>query len=90
MLVLNDNKSFKIGRFTFLAEELRLTAPDETLALTQRESELLPANLNCLRLSQPAHDPFGHLSAHLLPIINVNGFAHSSVASPAGNDPFAR
>ncbi|MEO8403279.1 MAG: response regulator transcription factor [Chitinophagaceae bacterium] len=41
MLVVNDNKSFKIGRFTFLAEELRLTAPDETLALTQRESELL-------------------------------------------------
>lgn len=41
MLVGSSGKSFKIGRFTFLAEELRLTASDETLTLTQRESELL-------------------------------------------------
>ena len=41
MLVGNSGKSFTIGRFSFLPEELRLVSPEETISLTQRESELL-------------------------------------------------
>lgn len=41
MLVIGNKKQFHIGRFTFVSDELRLTAPNETISLTQRESELL-------------------------------------------------
>jgi len=41
MLVTATQKSFPVGRFTFVSEELRLTTGDETILLTQRETELL-------------------------------------------------
>jgi DNA-binding response OmpR family regulator len=41
LLIHPSNTSFTIGRFTFIPEELKLTHGDETIALTQRESELL-------------------------------------------------
>ncbi len=41
LLVNSSSRSFPIGRFTFMPEELKLTNGDETIALTQRESELL-------------------------------------------------
>lgn len=41
MLVTTARKQFTIGRFTFISEDLRLTADGETISLTQRESELL-------------------------------------------------
>lgn len=41
MLVTGPQKKFTIGRYTFAPEELRLTTPEETITLTQRESELL-------------------------------------------------
>ena len=41
LLIQPSNTSFTIGRFTFIPEELKLTHGDETIALTQRESELL-------------------------------------------------
>ena len=36
-----SSKTFAIGRFTFVPEDLRLSANNETIALTQRETELL-------------------------------------------------
>jgi DNA-binding response OmpR family regulator len=41
MLVMNSQKNFVIGRFTFSAPDLRLSSPDESVTLTQRETELL-------------------------------------------------
>jgi DNA-binding response OmpR family regulator len=41
LLINSSTKSFSIGRFTFMPEELKLINGDETMALTQRESELL-------------------------------------------------
>jgi DNA-binding response OmpR family regulator len=41
MLFTPSSKAFTIGRFNFVPEELRLTANDETITLTQRETELL-------------------------------------------------
>jgi DNA-binding response OmpR family regulator len=41
MLVTESTKSFPIGRFIFVPEELRLKNDKETIVLTQRESELL-------------------------------------------------
>jgi DNA-binding response OmpR family regulator len=41
-LLINESpKSFTIGQFTFIPEELKLINGEETIALTQRESELL-------------------------------------------------
>lgn len=41
MLVSASDKKFTVGRFTFLIEELRLINGEETISLTQRETELL-------------------------------------------------
>jgi DNA-binding response OmpR family regulator len=41
LLINPSTRSFTIGRFTFMPEELKLINGDETNALTQRESELL-------------------------------------------------
>jgi DNA-binding response OmpR family regulator len=41
LLINSSTKSFSIGRFTFMPEELKLINGDETISLTQRESELL-------------------------------------------------
>jgi DNA-binding response OmpR family regulator len=41
MLVTSSEKKFTVGRFTFMIEELRLTNGEETILLTQRETELL-------------------------------------------------
>jgi DNA-binding response OmpR family regulator len=41
LLINSTTKSFSIGRFIFMPEELKLINGDETIALTQRESELL-------------------------------------------------
>ena len=41
LLIHPSTKSFTIGRFIFMPEELKLTSGDEIIALTQRESELL-------------------------------------------------
>jgi DNA-binding response OmpR family regulator len=41
-LLINESpKSFSIGRFTFMPEELKLINGEETISLTQRETELL-------------------------------------------------
>ncbi len=42
-LLINNGaqRFYKIGRFTFIPEELKLSADNETIALTQREAELL-------------------------------------------------
>ncbi|MBL7745129.1 MAG: response regulator transcription factor [Chitinophagaceae bacterium] len=42
-LLINSEaqRSYKIGRFTFIPEDLRLSAENETITLTQREAELL-------------------------------------------------
>lgn len=41
MHVSSAENNFTVGRFTFMMEELRLTHNEETIALTQREAELL-------------------------------------------------
>jgi DNA-binding response OmpR family regulator len=41
LIIKQPGKSFLVGRFTFIPEELRLSTPEETIALTQREAELL-------------------------------------------------
>lgn len=41
LLVAGTQKTFTIGRFTFSSKEFRLTSAQETITLTQRESELL-------------------------------------------------
>ena len=41
LLVSPATESFQIGRFTFMPQELKLVNGNETIALTQRESELL-------------------------------------------------
>ena len=41
LLIHPSTKSFSIGRFTFMPDELKLINDGETIVLTQRESELL-------------------------------------------------